>query len=507
MNDYAKELRDHPKYRHRFRAADEAARGGEPTPGEPAANDEKGGLDLVWADDIQLELDKAGLVDGLLPRDGMFVLYGESGSGKTFCVLDLVCHVAAGRPWRGMRVEQGVVVYVAAENPKSVERRLWAWRRRHGVQHLPVLVVRSSVDLLSGSADELVTLVEQVKARHGRVAAVVVDTLSRAMTGNENAPDDMGKFVNAVGRIGHAAEAHAIVVHHAGKDTARGARGHSSLRAASDVEGEVTVDAVTGVRTLRITKNRDGEDGLRFAFRLETAELGENAAGRMVTTCVAVETEAPAAEAKEPNLTAKQRTTLQCLATALADHGEDAPPAPDIPRNMKVARFARWQEAALRYLPGEGEEWRKRADFKRTTEKLKDKGLVRTVVVGGTCWCWLAKSAASQSGPARPSEGPREAPAHKSGCEGENQRAAQTSQTSQAVGCEGAQAETQEPCGFEAPTSQTSQTSQPSTCEVGRGSASTLATSQPSQGSLDPARLRGEGAASRANGEAEGWQA
>jgi KaiC/GvpD/RAD55 family RecA-like ATPase len=377
------DLRNHPKYKHRFDAADEAA------------GIEKYELDVVWAAAIMLELDKAGLVDGLLPRDGIFVLYGESGSGKTFITLDLVCHVAAGRPWRGMTVDQGVVVYIAAENPKSVERRVWAWRKRHGVQHLPVLVVRSSVDLLNGSADALVKLVEQVKARHGRIAAVVVDTLSRAMTGNENAPDDMGKFVNAVGRIGQAAEAHAIVVHHAGKDTARGARGHSSLRAASDGEGEVTVDAVTGIRTLRITKNRDGEDGQRFAFRLEPYELGRNATGRTVTTCVAIETEAAEPVTPVTRLTPNQRVTMDALHAVLCDRGREPPPAQDIPRGVKAVTVEEWLEAASRHLPMASTKQKNQA-AKRAVEWLV--GQKQRLVLCAGDWVWLAKGAGHAAG-------------------------------------------------------------------------------------------------------------
>lgn len=65
-------------------------------------------LATVWADEIEINLDAGGVVDGLMPRSGLTVLYGESGSGKTFNALDLACHVAAGLPWRGLDVEQGV---------------------------------------------------------------------------------------------------------------------------------------------------------------------------------------------------------------------------------------------------------------------------------------------------------------------------------------------------------------------------------------------------------------
>src|SRR5690349_22091387 len=115
-------------------------------------------LATVWADEIRLELDRPGLVDGLLSTTAMTVLYGESGAGKTFVAIDLACHVAAGLPWRGMDVEQGVVVYIAAEAPESVQRRIWAWKRHHGVERLPVVVVTASVDLLNGSTDKIISL-------------------------------------------------------------------------------------------------------------------------------------------------------------------------------------------------------------------------------------------------------------------------------------------------------------------------------------------------------------
>src|SRR3954453_7378978 len=115
----------------------------------------------------------------------MTVLYGESGSGKPFVALHLPCHVAAGMPWRGMDVEQGVVVYVAAEAPESVQRRVWAWKRHHDVEHLPLVVVTSNVDLLNGDTEALLELISDLRERHGRIALVVIDTLARAMTGNE----------------------------------------------------------------------------------------------------------------------------------------------------------------------------------------------------------------------------------------------------------------------------------------------------------------------------------
>ena len=182
-------------------------------------------------------------------------MYADSNTGKTFAAIDMACHVALARPWLGKDVEQGAVLYIAAEAPESVKRRIWAWKTLHGVEHLPVVIVQSSIDLLNGDADAVIAAIKRAEAEHGRVILTVVDTLSRSMTGNENAPDDMGRYVAACGAIREATETHVMVVHHCGKDAARGARGHSSLRAATDIEIELT--KADGVIVFRMTKVRD----------------------------------------------------------------------------------------------------------------------------------------------------------------------------------------------------------------------------------------------------------
>jgi len=60
-------------------------------------------------------------------------------------------------------------------------------------------------------------------------------------------------------------------VHHAGKDAARGSRGHSLLHCAVDTEIEVTRNSG---HTATVTKQRDGATGEQVVFRLRQVELG-----------------------------------------------------------------------------------------------------------------------------------------------------------------------------------------------------------------------------------------
>jgi hypothetical protein len=81
-----------------------------------------------------------------------------------------------------------------------------------------------------------------------------------------------------------------LVVHHAGKDLSKGSRGWSGLKAAADVQIEV-LRHENGDREIIIEKMKDGEDGVRYPFKLEVIDVGIDYDGDIITSCVAVETE------------------------------------------------------------------------------------------------------------------------------------------------------------------------------------------------------------------------
>ena len=153
---------------------------------------------------------------------------------------------------------------------------------------------------------------------------IVVDTLNRAMAGgNENSSDDMGKLVEICQAIARHLRCFVLVIHHSGKDVARGMRGHSSLLGAVDTELQV------GDRVIKVTKQRDGEDGIEFGFELEPVTLGQDEDGDPVTTCVVI----PASAREKRRMARKQKgptgrtqkVVLPALRQFVDDHGARNP--------------------------------------------------------------------------------------------------------------------------------------------------------------------------------------
>ena len=282
----------------------------EVVPVHPSAKQERSRLYWVEASDVTVDLDRVDLIRGLLSEEAMSIIYGESNTGKTFLTIKMAYCIATGRPFNGQRVEQGAVVYVAAEAGRSIHNRVVALKQHFGVDKFPMAVVPCPVDLLKPDADTdaLIDIIEEYEATKGqKVKFVVIDTLSRALAGgNENSPDDMGAFVMNVDRIRHATKTHLCIVHHSGKDKARGARGHSLLRAGTDTELEVANNQ------LKATKQRDRENGLPVAFELTVHGLGTNAYGEAVTSCVLEELEQPAADDFD-DMSDRERAALDCL--------------------------------------------------------------------------------------------------------------------------------------------------------------------------------------------------
>lgn len=219
----------------------------------------------------------------------MSVIYGESNSGKTFLALTVIMSVLIEVPFHGLRARKGTVVYIAAEGGVGLIDRLHALRIFHDLEQYPPLhIIPASIDLCKSTNDAL-TLVKEIQLID-EVQLIVIDTLARALSGgNENNPDDMGAFIRNCDTIREQTHAHIMVIHHSGKDTKKGARGHSSLRGAIDTEIVVTNDGETVLA--EITKQRDGKKEQRYAFNMKVIELGTDDDGDAISSCVLIPSE------------------------------------------------------------------------------------------------------------------------------------------------------------------------------------------------------------------------
>ena len=258
-------------------------------------------IELEWAKQIGFDPHAVReIVEDVLVENGMSVWYGEPGSGKTTLLLDALLRMPHARSWLGKRLDRRASILISPESPHSVRLRLEAYRRHHGLDNDigPFALIPTAVNFLDLlEVDELAEkIIEEVnKLGFANLGLIGVDTVARVMPGgDENTAQDMGRLVTAGDLLRTRTGAHIAFVHHSGKDSAKGARGHSSLRAATDTEIEVVHDKSNSLRSLEIMKQRDlGTVGMKLTARFKQVELARNQWDRPVTACVVEHEEPP----------------------------------------------------------------------------------------------------------------------------------------------------------------------------------------------------------------------
>lgn len=337
-------------------------------------------LPYTLFEDIEPNLEIADFVEGVLIEGAMSVVYGESNAGKTFWVSDLAFHVAAGRPWNGRDVEQGAVIYLALEGRHGIFNRIAAWKRHYGLEdaRLPLAVVTVALNLLDPSADAS-AVIATVKAVADQmeipVKMIVVDTLARAIAGgNENASEDMGALVQTGDMIRQETGSHLMWIHHSGKEQAKGARGHSSLRGATDTEIEVVADGDS--RSAEVRKQRDMPKGDVFRFELSVVELGTNRRGKPVTSCVVTEIDDQAAGAatdRRRSLKGHSKRAFDVLTDLCASSGVAGS---GLPSHVTSVPEKWWRERFYEGAMAGAEQEAKKKAFRRAADELVERRYV-----------------------------------------------------------------------------------------------------------------------------------
>ena len=228
------------------------------------------------------------IIENVLPEKGFAALYGPPGSYKSFIALDIAEAVATGRQWMGNQVTNpGAVLYIAGEGHGGIGARIKACKINHQTQDgAEIYVIRYQLNLRS-SADDFNLLMQSIDdliERTGiELRLVQIDTLARAFGGgNENDSQDMGAFIHNAGRLQRKLDCALMVLHHSGKDATKGLRGHSSLLGAVDTQIELTKleqterkEGVAGQGILTISKQKDGQDNLKFGFEMVQININQ----------------------------------------------------------------------------------------------------------------------------------------------------------------------------------------------------------------------------------------
>ena len=291
-----------------------------------------------------------------LRTDQLALIYARENVGKSAYVLLRMARLAAAGKH---------VFYVCGEGLSGILDRIDGIIAAHTLDPAEVErcfhIIEESPQFMAPA--EVRELIMEAQALTEPIALIVFDTLATATEGqNENAPEVMSAVTGGMRRIMRALDCAGILIHHSGKDSTRGARGHSGLGGAVDLSIEVTSEEGSDLIKLHCQKARYDEKGWDVFYQLRPITLDAHADR---TTVVAYPTdERPAPDlGSGSKLTRNDRRMLEILGSLacgmrygawVAQAWEvaqiPASTAKDSIRHLSAAKMV-WKDASGMYTP------------------------------------------------------------------------------------------------------------------------------------------------------------
>ena len=288
-----------------------------------------------WGE-ITFDFDEEFLIDGVIPKQGVGLMYGASQSFKSFGAKHLGLCVARGKPWAIRRTERAPVVYLAAEGAAGLRKRKAGYVKAGRAPPNDVdFALISAAPNLGADKEDYDRLVATIEGAGIKPGLIIIDTIAKVIGGADENGAGMAQFlVNAQALAMHFA-CFVLAVHHTGwkEDAKDRPRGWSGLPAALDAqilcerkEGEMSA-------TLTLQKLKDELSGLRLNMQMARIVLGVSTTGREVSTLIVDEiTGATASTMREPKTAttpARQRLLIDIIARAIGESGEEIKPFAD----------------------------------------------------------------------------------------------------------------------------------------------------------------------------------
>jgi hypothetical protein len=180
------------------------------------------------------------IIKGFLTSGDLAMVYGDSGTYKSFFTIALAGAVACGVDFFGISLRKpGSVFYIASEGQGGIVRRFkgWAQNNRYDLKDRPIYRYSASANLIEATGVLYAAIEEALKTEAAPPVLAVIDTLAASLGGDDSDTGDSSLGLAALGKLrGKFPGMAFVLVHHTGHNEKTRARGAYLWRAAMDVE-------------------------------------------------------------------------------------------------------------------------------------------------------------------------------------------------------------------------------------------------------------------------------
>ena len=196
----------------------------------------------TWNEIRSLDIKVEWLMDRLIPKESITVLFGKGGIGKTWLMMDLARCIGGGVDYLGHETQKTTVVFIDFENPIAVlntrtqklgeAENVYFWRV--GNELKPPKLDSNNWVLYKDLPQGALLVIDTLRASHGR---------------DENASDQMAGVMERVKELRDLGFT-IVLLHHTPKNSDKISKGSTAI-----------VDLADHILNLsKVRKTRDGED-------------------------------------------------------------------------------------------------------------------------------------------------------------------------------------------------------------------------------------------------------
>ena len=212
-------------------------------------------LEIVTMDE---DTDYEWIVDKLIPKGGITLLYGRGGIGKTWLSLQMCKAIAEGQPFCGLETTKCPVIYVGFEDPRRViikRLKILGASKDFKIWHVDLDFPPPHLD----SKDSEWQIYKKLPSG----SLIVIDTLRAAHSKDENSSQDMAKIMERLKELRRKGIT-IVLLHHTPKSSEEIYKGSTAIL---DL-----VDHELCLEKLKEEDNKENEDMDMGIYRLGTKQ-------------------------------------------------------------------------------------------------------------------------------------------------------------------------------------------------------------------------------------------
>jgi len=178
------------------------------------------------------------IIKGIIEVGSFSMIYGDSGTYKTFFAIAMAASIGLGRDFYGHRAKRGAIYYLAAEGCAGLTRRFRGWGQENAVLFdAPIYRYTTPPDLLNAATVLLNALEDAIEMESALPLLVIIDTWHRALNGDDSDTASASAGLAVLDKIRAKFPGLAVlIIHHTGHANKDRARGASLIHAACDSE-------------------------------------------------------------------------------------------------------------------------------------------------------------------------------------------------------------------------------------------------------------------------------